>query len=135
MVSLSSLDRNCEISKKHLKEYITNLIEIVSDVVKQETVGMSVFYKPIVRGLYNMVIRDNLKDIGEKSVNAIVEMCKSFILEDTDLEGDNFYNKLDELFPLFLEHDFVGRICKKGHKNFPRFGEKLKESFESLKNL
>jgi hypothetical protein len=133
MIDKATLDRNGDIVADVLIGNMNRTLDIVSKLLNQEMSRglLNMILKPAFKVLYNMLIKGSIRRMGKESIEDHIELCKSIILDGIDTSGDRFQERLDGLFPQLLEHDQIGRLCKRKHKNFPVFTDMARVMFDA----
>ncbi len=129
-VSQTIMQRNEGIIRGHLLEQMENSLDVGAKVLDQELRGASILFKPVVHGVYNTIVRGELKTSTNKIINGLIKMCKQMIEEDVEIGSEEFYSRLEKKFPAYLKVDATGKQCKKSHRNFPTLKKNLKNTFE-----
>ncbi len=129
-VSQSIMARNEGLIKNHLMAQIDTSLDVGAEALSEELTGASILLRPMLKGVYDTIVRNELKNSTKKIINGIIKMCKQMVDEDVEDGSEEFNRRLDEKFPAYLKIESTGQQCRKNHRNFPLLKENLRKTFE-----
>lgn len=128
-IDVHHVERNIELFKTQLIETINKRIAFGKKLIDDELSSpFDIIVKPIVKTFYDFYSKDALKGIL-RQIEIIIECGKEFINKEEN--EDSFNNKVDKMFPEYLQGDQLSGMCKKSHENYPQLKALLKEVFIS----
>ena len=72
-ISKSIMQRNTEIIEHHLMNQMDNSLDVGEEVLLNELKGASILFKPVVQGIYNTVVRKDLKDSTKRVIKGLIK--------------------------------------------------------------
>lgn len=128
MVSPEHLERNYRIIYERLSSQIDVSLEKGNKYIDKELSGF--FFagiRPIVKLFYNSIKRKDMAAGSEKQIDVTLGAAKEAVTNTSK----SFEQVLTEYFPKYLEYDQTNLALKKGHPNYRRCVDNLKNTFRS----
>jgi len=107
-----------------------NSLDVGADALQEELSGTGILLRPVVKKIYNTIVRGELRTSTKRIIGGIMKMCKRMIADDVEVDSEEFYGRLEKKFPDYLKVEATGQQCKASHKNFPKLKRNLKRTFE-----
>ncbi|QEE15568.2 hypothetical protein DSAG12_01394 [Promethearchaeum syntrophicum] len=129
--SLETISRNSDLVKEHLLRQMRESLAVGKRLIGEELTGLTLVLKPIVLSMYSNLVQKDLEKGTIKTINQLLNLSKSMIVDGIELKSEQFYKRLTDNFPIYLKNDQTGRLCKRNHMNFKRLEDNLRKTFEA----
>lgn len=130
MISEDLLNRNCEILRQELIKEMHNSLNVGNIYIEKELSGVSAIIRPVVILFYNTLVKNDLEKGTSITINGIIKMCRQMILDEIEEGSIEFYQRMEQKFPIYLKNDQTTKQCRPDHINYPKCVENLKKTFE-----
>ena len=129
-VSQTVIQRNELLIRSHLLNQMKESLDAGGNILSKELESASFLVRPMVKGLYNSMVKGTLTSSTKKTIGGLLKMGKTMIENDIELDSEDFHQMLKEKFPAYLKLDQTSQQCKKDHENYPILENNIKTSFE-----